>query len=287
MAEKHLNKIAQMINPEVLAPMLEQKFIDNIVFAPLAEIDRTLVGRPGDTITFPKWAYIGDAEVVGEGDDIPLRELGSDKVTKTVRKAGNGVWLSDETLLSAYGDPANEVFKQLYTSMANLADKELLAELKALPAGRTIELAKPLSYKGVAFALTLFGEDLDGTNVMVISPMQLATLRTSEQFVNATDVGANMQTKGAVGRIWGVELIVSNRIVEEDGEFENYIVRPGALKLMLKRDTAVETDRDIINKTNYIVIDKHYVPYLYNEANAIKIVSPGLADNDEVVVPEP
>ena len=34
-------KLSNLINPEVIADFIEQKLVDNIVFAPLAEIDYT------------------------------------------------------------------------------------------------------------------------------------------------------------------------------------------------------------------------------------------------------
>ena len=46
-------KLANLIDPEVLAAYIDKKLINNIVFAPLAEVDNTLVGAPGDTIKFP------------------------------------------------------------------------------------------------------------------------------------------------------------------------------------------------------------------------------------------
>ena len=49
-------KLANLIDPEVLADYINKKLIDNIVFAPLAEVDTTLVGAPGDTIKFPAYA---------------------------------------------------------------------------------------------------------------------------------------------------------------------------------------------------------------------------------------
>lgn len=49
-------KLANLIDPEVLADYIDVKLIDKIVFAPLAAVDTTLVGNPGDTIKFPSYA---------------------------------------------------------------------------------------------------------------------------------------------------------------------------------------------------------------------------------------
>ena len=57
-------KLANLIDPEVLANYIDKKLINKIVFAPLAEVDTTLVGAPGDTIKFPSYAYIDRKSVV-------------------------------------------------------------------------------------------------------------------------------------------------------------------------------------------------------------------------------
>lgn len=49
-------KLANLVNPEVMAAMVSAKLPKKIKFSPIAKIDSTLVGRPGDTITVPKYA---------------------------------------------------------------------------------------------------------------------------------------------------------------------------------------------------------------------------------------
>ncbi|MGZ0075799.1 hypothetical protein ACVXZY_10675 [Staphylococcus aureus] len=55
-------KKANLINPEVLANVVSTQCKTRIRFTPYAVTDDTLVGQPGDTITRPKYAYIGAAK---------------------------------------------------------------------------------------------------------------------------------------------------------------------------------------------------------------------------------
>ena len=48
--------LSDLIDPEVLAAFIDKKLVDYIRLAPLAKIDTTLVGRPGDEISLPSYA---------------------------------------------------------------------------------------------------------------------------------------------------------------------------------------------------------------------------------------
>ena len=71
--------------------------------------------------------------------------------------------------------------------------------------------------------------------------------------------------------IHGCQVVLSNKIKAENGAYTNYIVKPGALAIYLKRDTEIENDRDIVNKTTVITADKHYTTHIADDAKAIKI----------------
>ena len=55
-ATENATKLADLVNPQVVADYIEKKYIDAIRLAPLAHIDNTLVGRPGDEVTLPQYA---------------------------------------------------------------------------------------------------------------------------------------------------------------------------------------------------------------------------------------
>lgn len=268
-------KLANLINPQVLADMIDKKLVDAIKFAPLAVIDNTLEGRPGNTLTLPSWEYIGDATTVDEAADIPIAQLTKSTATATVHKIGRGVELTDEAVLSGYGDPVGESVKQLTLAIGSGEDNEMLATLRNIGAGmtKTFSGTTPVA-DDIADALELFGEDIEGDKVILVSPATYTALRKSDDWCPASDVAANLIINGTVGMIHGCQVVVSNKLAKNGDTTTNdaYIVKPGALRIITKRGVLVETDRDIIAKFTVITADKHFVTYLYDASKAIKLV---------------
>ena len=81
-----MTKLAQLVDPQVMAPMISAKLPKAIVATAFAKIDTTLVGRPGDTITVPKYIYIGDAEDLAEGVTAGTVQLTTDTAEYKVNR---------------------------------------------------------------------------------------------------------------------------------------------------------------------------------------------------------
>lgn len=268
--DTNATKLANLFDPEVVADMIEAKLVDAMKFAPLAVIDDTLVGRAGSTLTLPVFAYIGDAETVAEGADIDIAKLEADTTEVSIHKIGKGVQITDEAVLSGYGDPVNEAVKQLILSIASQVDNEMLTVLSGIGATMTHETAGAgvLAADDIADALVKFGEDIEGEKVLLVSPADYAVLRKADDWCPASEISARIIIEGTVGMVHGCQVVVSNKLTTPN---VSYIVKPGALRTLRKRDTMVETDRDIINKSTVMTADKHFVNYLYDASKAIKI----------------
>ena len=265
--------MTQMINPEVLADMINATLPKLLRFSPLATVDTTLQGQPGNTLKFPAWTYIGAAADVAEGVAIPLDQMATSTKNVTVKKAGKGVEITDESVLSGYGDPIGEATRQLALSIADKIDSDLLTA--ALTTTQTIAAipfaSKKLTVAGLESALALFNDEDDQPAVLVVNPADATDLRNDAgaNYLSGTEVGAAAIVSGVFGEVLGVQIVRSKKVTKG----APVIIKAGALRLVMKRAAAVETDRDIVKKTNVITADEHYAAYLYDLTKVVKITT--------------
>jgi hypothetical protein len=253
-------KLENLVNPQVLADMISAELPNAIRFAPLAVVGRKLEGRAGNTITMPKYGYIGDAVDVAEGEDIPISQMSTTTTQVTVKKAGKGVEITDEAVLSGYGDPAGELKNQLKMAIANKVDNDVLDALKTakLTASGAMSVATLLS------ARVKFGENVNQPAVAVMNSVNYGKIIGEVLNLENTD---KVLIDGVVGKVAGLQIAISDKLTDT----EAYIVASGALGIEMKRDVQVESDRDIIAKLTVFTADEHYVAYLKDESKAIKV----------------
>ena len=269
-------KLSNLVNPQVMADLVEKKLHDLIRFLPLADVDSTLAGRPGDTLYLPSYSYIGDASTLGEASTLTPASLNAGTVSVAVHKLAQGVELTDEAVLSGYGDPMGQAAMQVATAIANGVDNEMLTALTGIGSAMTHAGSSSggVVPADISAALELFGEDIDiGEKVVLVSPGLYTAIRnTNNTWLPASEIAADRLIRGAVGEIYGCQIIVSNKLKNATPANElAFIVKPGALRLILKRDTLVETDRNILKFTTVITGSKHEACYLYDASKAIKI----------------
>ena len=271
-------QIAQMVNPEVMADMVSAKLDKMIKFTPLAYVERMLVGQPGTTITVPKWEYSGDAKDIGEGVAIEPDQLTTKKSTMTIKKAGKGIELTDEAVLSGYGDPIGQATHQIALAIANKVDNDLVEEAKK--ATQYVDDA-PTTGDALDKALAVFADEEDARYVALINPEDAIALRkdTAKEWVRGSEIGANIVVSGTFGEAHGIQIVRSKKVDKGKGFLVKVsavdtdtddVAKYGAFVINLKRDVAIETDRDILKKTTVITGDEHYGVYLYDPSKVVK-----------------
>ena len=189
----------------------------------------------------------------------------------TVVKYGVAVQLTDEAVLSGYGDPLGEAANQIATAIDDAMDNALLSALAANSASAqnyaTSGSSVALVPADIPLALAKFGEDSDGQKALIGTPDFYAKLIGSD-WIPASEIAADVRIRGAVGMAYGCQVIISNRLVS-GGSL--YIVKPNTLAVFMKRNTLVEADRDILNQSTVLAGSILAAPYLLNPTGMIKL----------------
>lgn len=269
-----LTRLQNLIDPEVMAAMISAQLPKAIKFGRIAPIDDTLQGQPGSTITVPKYEYIGDATDVAEGAPIDYTALETDSAQFTIKKAGKGVKITDEAVLSGYGDPQGEAQRQIRMAIASKIDNDIVAEAKkaSLLVNHAIDLDLVDALEGAFEDAPDNFEDVDSTGVLFLSYRDAAKLRkeAAQNWTRASDLGDRILVSGAFGEVLGWEIVRSMKI--EDGE--GLAVKAGALKTFLKRGLLAETGRDMDHKLTKFNADQHYSVGIVDESKIVRIAAP-------------
>lgn len=208
--------LADLLDPQVVADYIDKKLIDAIRFAPLANIRNDLVGRPGDEVTLPAYNYVGDAEAVQEGQDIPIAKLTQTTERVKVAKIGKAVEFSDEAILSAYNnDIAEEAAQQVVMATNSKLEADLINAMKNTATLTHTITAGTDPADGIADALINFGEEVDEPGVLVIPPTYYAALRKSSDWIPNTEAGADIIIRGRVGMVHGLQVVTANRVIDK------------------------------------------------------------------------
>ena len=274
-------KIANLVNPQVMGDMVAAKLPKKLRVAPFATIDRTLVGVPGNTITVPSYTYIGDAEDVNEGVEAGVVTLGTSTKTATIKKAMKAVELTDEAVLSGYGDPVGNAENQLALAVASKIDNDALDALLKTNTRKYDSKTKAISYDVIVDAIDLFEEEVNTEKVMFVNPKQVTTLRKDPNFISADKYPNQVVMTGEIGTIANTRIVPTKKVtldttsafytcpiikLTHDDETEK---DTAALTVYLKRDPNVEVDRKSLKRSTEISIDEFYTVAVSDDSKVV------------------
>lgn len=204
--------LSNVINPQVMGPMINAKIEALLKITPYAKVDTTLVGVPGDTKTVPSWSYIGDAEDVAEGAEVGLSQLTASSTTFSIKKAMKAVGITEEARLSGLGNPIGQAETQLAKAIAGKVDNDVFDA--AMTSKNIVDnTSGAIKYAGIVDAVAKFEDEEDGVDkVMFIHPNQEAKLLKDPDFLSADKFQSGVAVNGAIGKIAGCWVKKSKKV---------------------------------------------------------------------------
>ena len=271
--------LENLIDAEVMADAISGKIGSKIRVTPFAKVDTTLEAKnAGDTITVPQFSYIGDAEDIAEGIECGTVALTATTTTAQVKKAMKAVELTDEAVLSGYGDPVGEANNQLAKAIAAKVDADAMEALQA--AQLTYDgSASAISYSGIVDAVDVFEEEVNSPKVIFVHPKQVSKLRKDADFIAADKLAESVIVTGAIGKICNCEVVPSKKVKDNGTGYVCPIVKlngdaetedeTAALTVYMKRNVNLETERFSLSRKTAISVDEIYTVAL---SDASKVV---------------
>lgn len=277
-----LTKTTTLVNgdvfdPEVVSDMINAKVTKKAAMTGYIKVDNTLEGVPGSTVTVPKWGYIGAAEDYAEGTPIDTTKMAFTTAEYGIKKIGKGVRLTDEAQLSGYGNPMGTATNQVAMSISEKLDND---RVSVLYDSKNVcdASAAVLKYTSIVDGVDMFNEEEDSRKVILIHSKQKTQLRKDSEFLAADKIAPEMITTGAIGKIAGCEVHVSNKVKCEEGVYYNPIIKLNndneteddipAVTYFLKRGNLVEHKREP-GVADDIICTAHGMAALTNESKVV------------------
>jgi N4-gp56 family major capsid protein len=253
-------KAIDLVNPEVMEDAISAELEKAIRFAPYARIDSKLENVAGDTITRPKYAYIGAAEDLVEGVAMTPAKLSMTTTQVTVKEAGKSVAVTEKAVLTNLDGTVEEAENQIKLSLADKVEIDYVATL-----GSTL-----LTFNGTATtssnildAVDLFGDEDEQNYILFIHPKDYTKL------VKSFNSGTAL-SKEQVADIVGVKAIEKTKRVAEGTSF---IQKEGAVEIVYKKRVNVNKDFDILTREVILAGNSYYATNLYNDGGVVKLAA--------------
>ena len=287
---------SDIIIPEVFTPyVIEQStqrdaFLASGVVQPMAELNAT---EGGDFVNVPFWKanLTGDFEVLSDSTSLTPGKITADKQVGVILHRGRAFESRDLAALAAGADPMAAIGSKLGEYIANQRQKDLISCLQGVFGSlnantsasaffdltidsESADTPTALSPRHVAEARAILGDQGEKLTALCVHSKVYYDLveRRAVDYVAAGDTNAGATASGgsimaAYGEVnvptyMGLRLIVSDD-VETAGsgastEYATYFFTQGAVASGEQAGTEIETDRDILAKSDAMAVDLHY-----------------------------
>jgi len=259
-----------IIIPDVYSTMLTEK-VKGIVKISNYATDLGEVGtfsQEGDSITFPQFTALGDAELLARGGIISTEELKQTSTKKEVKHYAKGVSILDVDALEGKGNFMENSLMQQARIFAKARDVECMADIDAnaiLKSATASATAVTIVELNSAFSLWGDEQDSESYDGIFINSRMLQSFLTMDGFVstnityNAT--GNGIVKNGVVGFYRGIAVILTDVGTYDSlkNECKTYILKKGALGIKDKRAVNIELNRVASKKLTEVFADEMFI----------------------------
>lgn len=259
--------------PKVWAQHVQAYFDRKLVVGQFARRDNTLTAAPGETINYPFYKKIGDAEEPDEDSGLTVDKLQDDAFSCTVKEVAKAVGVKKRALRKSAAR-REEIFSEIQTQIARVhaekVDKDLITEMNTsgnysagFVATANTDLAK---ITNIAKAKVLgFGDKHDQSVAIFMHSFCYLDLLTDPAagFLKADANDPFWGVAGFVGRLLGMALFTLDtmpRGVDIGGKqaYYSFIIKNDPYGIITAEEPEMDRDYDLLHREWLFTGEQYY-----------------------------
>ncbi len=265
--------------PQVANDHIAASFERKMGLGQLAMIDRKLEGAPGETVIFPFWKEIGDAQKPAENEALEVDKLVDDQFSYTVGELGKAVGWTDKALRKSgagktpgevKANSRSEALRQMGIRFAEAVDKDIVTLINTsgnYTTGFTAAASTDVLNVNSALDLKIgaFGDKHDQSIALAIHSLCLSTLLkdAGTGFLKADATMPLYGAPGFQGMLLGQALFVLDsmpRVSDVAGKkaYAAFAFKANPFGIGYAQEFHPEEDRDILMRENLIAATMWY-----------------------------
>lgn len=262
-----------LIVPDVYAQLVREKIAGKVVVSQFAKVLGDLQGNVGETLTMPKWGYIGDATDWNIAKPMDKTQMKQTSTTATIKAiAAPAVKVRDYDNEVALGEALNEASSQQGIAIARKHDTDAIACALTSPLKYKLATKNKVTQEEMISILGLYGDERDSADfdAIVINSVFAPSFYTMDMFVSRektmTTDGNGIAVNGCIGYFLNIPVLLSDRLYDATNT-EGFILvmKKNAISIIPKEVPFVETERDASLRETAIYASQFYAMALTDD----------------------
>lgn len=262
-----------IIVPEVYASLVREKLAGKCKIAQFLVNLGDLHGKVGETLTMPKWAYIGDAKDWDFNTAMDKTQMKQTSTQATIKAiAAPAVEVADYDNEVELGNAIEEAASQQAEGVARKYDTDAIACALESPLKYKLATKGAVTQDELIAMLGLYGDDRDSTDfdAIVVHSSFAPSFYKMDMFVKRdltmTTDGNGVAVNGCIGYFLNIPVVLSDRLYDTSNQ-EGFILmmKKNAISIIPKENPFAETARDASLRRTTIYLSQFYAMALTDD----------------------
>ena len=263
----------QIIVPEVYSALVREKIAGKCKVAQFLVNLGDLHGKVGETLTMPKWAYIGDAvdwDINTAMDKTQMKQTSTTATIKAIQAPA--VEVADYDNEVELGNAIEEASSQQAEGIARKYDTDAIACALESPLKYQLATKNEVTQDELIAMLGLYGDDRDSADfdAIVVSSLFAPSFYKMDMFVKRdltmTTDGNGVAVNGCIGYFLNIPVVLSDRLYDATNQ-EGFILmmKKNAISIIPKENPHAEAERNAGLRRTTIYLSQFYAMALTDD----------------------